>query len=484
MNPIGYLYYRAKFQSDDVGVQGPANNLTWRQLLAAVRGTANQMRQVGLLPGQLVVTCLSDPQLDWIVTLALMHEAIASCATFGQLPPELAADFALSTVQLPQVPSDRTLLIDAEWLKNLPPAPENFKPRPFIGGSPFRLILTSGTTGQAKAAEFSLDTFLDRCERMSAPSNAFGTEVCMMGLSTVSGYTLAMRKMMRGVPFHYAHSAASTIEVINAYHVECLSGSPQQLTALLSEMQRTSKRLPSLKLIWYAGGEASSALLNNVRRDLCSTVVCLYGSTEVGGVCCYQIHDPNFSAGMAGYPVPEAEVEIVDDRHQPVGVGEQGAIRVKASGMALRYYNNPQETARSFRDGWFYPGDRGRLLRNGMLQLTGREHDLINRGGVKIFPEEIDAILQNYVGIIDVASFGFENHLGLEDICTAVVVASDFAMESFQRDLAGIVPMHHRPSLIIKLDEIPRNDMGKPLRAQLREQHGEKLRQWGLKATN
>ena len=312
---------------------------------------------------------------------------------------------------------------------------------------------------------------------MSAPSNAFGTEVCMMGLSSVSGFTLALRKMMRGVPFHYATNAADTIQLINTHHIDCLSGSPQQLNGLLDEMQHTSKRLPSLKLIWYAGGEASATLLNNVRRDLCSTVVCLYGSTEVGGVSCYQVHDANYAGGMAGYLVPEVDVEIVDDRQRPVSAGEDGTIRVKSSSTAIRYYKNPEETARSYRDGWFYPGDRGRLLPNGMLQLTGRERDLINRGGIKILPEEIDALIQGYAGIVDVASFGFENHLGLEDICAAVVVAGDFNIESFQRDVAQIVPRHQRPSLIVKLDEIPRNNMGKPLRAQLREQHGDKLRQ-------
>jgi acyl-CoA synthetase (AMP-forming)/AMP-acid ligase II len=478
MNPIAHLYFRANFQPDDVAIQNPGSEITWRKLVPIVQGIACKLRQIGARPNQVAVTYLPNRYLDWVVTLALMHEAVATCSTFGPLPLELEPDFVLTPKALPDLPQDKTVLVDNEWLKDMPPVPENFGPQTFASQeSLFRLILTSGTTGHSKAAAFSLDAFLKRCQRPSAPSSAFAHEVCMMGLSSVLGFTVALRNLLRGTPCYFANYNKEVIYLINAYHVECLSGSPHQLGALIEEVQRTSKRPSSLKMIWYSGGDASPTLLDNVRRDLCPNVVCLYGSTEVGGVSSYLVHDQNRQPGMVGYVVPEAEVQIVNEQHHPLDAGEEGSLRVRSSSMAGGYYKNPEETNRSYRDGWFYPGDRARLLRNGMLKLTGREQELINRGGVKVSPAEIDHLVQSYEGILDAATFSFEDHQGLEDICAAVVVTEDFKMELFQRHLAQALAVHQNPTLILKLKEIPRNQMGKPLRQQMREQYGDMLRQ-------
>lgn len=478
MNPVEHLYFYAKFRPDDVAIQTATGEMTWRKLLPTVQSIAYKFQQTGIRPNQLVVTRLHDPQLDWIATLALMHEAVATCSTLGRVPVELEADFTVTANVLEHLPNDKVILVDDRWLKDLPQAPEDFRSQPFAGeDSLFRLILTSGTTGRRKAAELSLGTFLKRCERMSAPSNAYATELCMMGLSTTLGFTLALRRMMRGVAFYHANNARDIIRLVKIHHVECLSGSPQQLGLLIEGMQRTSNRLSSLKMVWYSGGEASPVLLNNVRRDLCPAVICLYGSTEVGGVACYMVHDPNYRPRMAGYVVPEAEVQIVGEEHQPLAIGEEGMIRVRSASMAAGYYKNPEETGRSYRDGWFYTGDRGRLLESGMLELAGRERELINRGGVKVSPADIDSLIGSYHGLLDAATFGFENHLGLEDICAAVVVVNDFDMEAFRRHLAQILDKNQNPSLIITLKEIPRNQIGKVMRQQLREQYGDALRQ-------
>jgi long-chain acyl-CoA synthetase len=478
MNPAEHLYFYAKFRPDDVAIQTATGEMTWRKLLPTVQSIAYKFQQTGIRPNQLVVTRVHDPQLDWIVTLALMHEAVATCSTLGPVPVELEADFVVSGNVLEHLPNDKVILVDDRWLKDLPQVPEDFRSQAFAAeDSLFRLILTSGTTGRRKAAEFSLGTFLKRCERMSAPSNGYVTELCMIGLSTSVGCRLALRALMCGVTFYFANSAKEIIHLIETHHLECLSASPQQLGLLITEMQRTSRRLSSLRMVWYSGGEASPVLLNNVRRDLCPAVICLYGSTEVGGVACYMVHDPNYRPRMAGYVVPEAEVQIVDEEHEPLAIGQEGAVRVRSQSMAAGYYKNPEETARSYRDGWFYPGDRARLLENGMLELAGRERELINRGGVKVSPADIDSLIGSYHGLLDAATFGFENHFGLEDICAAVVVVNDFDMEAFRRHLAQILNKNQNPSLIITLKEIPRNQFGKVMRQQLREQYGDALRQ-------
>ena len=103
-----------------------------------------------------------------------------------------------------------------------------------------------------------------------------------------------------------------------------------------------------------------------------------------------------------------------------------------------------------FCDGWFYPGDRGRLLANGSLWYwRAARVQLINRGGTKIAPTDIDQRLLEYPGIIDAAAFGFENHLGAEDVCAALVVAEGFDMNALQVYLGKALASHLQPSLLV-----------------------------------
>ena len=476
MNPIEHLYFWARVRPDDAAIQRLTGTVTWRELLLRVRGVACKLRRMGIRPNQIAMTWLNS-QPDWIVTLALMHEGVISCATPGVFPGELNADWVLSGRPLPPLPSSRVISVDDAWLDDLPQVPQDFRPHAFAGeDSLFRLVLTSGTTGQSKVAEFSLGSLLRRCECMSAISNAYAAELCLLRLASGFGFVLGLRRLLRGQASYFA-AESEIVDLISTHGIECLSGSPHQLGIVIGKLQGTSRRLPSLKMVWYSGGVASPHLLENMRRMFCPTVVCHYGSTEVGPVSYHLIHDPNHRPGMAGYVVPEVKVQIVDDQHRPLAIDAEGMVRLHSAFMASGYYRNPAATEQSFRDGWFYPGDRGKLLANGMLELTGRESELINRGGAKVSPVELDSSIQSYGGILDVATFGFENQQGIEDICAAIVVANDFNMEAFQLHLTQTFPKHKKPSLIIRLEEIPRNQMGKPLRSQMREQFGDVLRQ-------
>jgi acyl-coenzyme A synthetase/AMP-(fatty) acid ligase len=295
-------------------------------------------------------------------------------------------------------------------------------------------------------------------------------------LSTMLGYMNAFSSLLWGAPFFSASSYKEVINLIDAYQIECLSGSPKQLAGLIEEIQRTSKRLTSLAMVWYGGGEASPSLLNSMRRDLCSNVVCRYGSAEAGGVSMSSVHDPKRQRGMAGYVLPEVDVQIVDADHNSVGINEEGAIRIKTPSMVKGYLNNAVETNRSFRDGWFYPGDRGKLLENGFLILSGREDELLNLGGVKVDPVTIDYCIQEYDGVRDAAAFAFENHLGLEVFCVAIVVDKGFDINGLRKHLIHNLGREYNPSVFMCLKEIPRNQMGKPLRKQMRDQLGDDLR--------
>ncbi len=477
-NPIEHLYFRAKCLPNSVAIQRLDGAITYRQLLEVVRSIAFKFRELGVRPSQVAVTCLPNRQMDWIVTLALMHEAAVTCSNHGysEIPQELGVDWVMTDRAVGGVSEDRMVIIDKSWLKDLQQVPGDFGANAYEGTeSLFRLVLTSGTTGHLKAACLSLDKVLNRCH--STTTLYFNPEeICLMALSSIGGFYVAMRKLLKGSILYHAPNLKDTIRLISQFQVECLSGSPIQLAHFIEEVRQTSLRMTSLKLVWYAGSEASPRLIEEIRQNLCTNVACWYGSTEVGGVAVFLTHDEAYQPGLAGYCVPEAEIQIVNPDHQPLVGGEEGQIRIKTPYMAMSYYLNPEETTCWFRDGWFYTGDRGKLLDNGMLVLSGRESELINRGGVKVDPAAVDRHMQGFEGVIDAAAFGFENQRGIEDICAAIVASENFDMGELQKFLIGVLGKIRAPSVMLRVNEIPRNAMGKAMRGQLREKFGERLK--------
>ena len=480
INPIDYLYFHARFNADAMATQRLGGGHTQVQLLALVRGIAFKLRRIGVRPGQVVVTCLKNPHTDWTLTLALMHEAAATCSNHGYtpLPKELPADLVITERTLPGFPVERQLVLDEAWLKDLPAVPGDFGPQAYASeNSPFRLVLTSGTTGQSKIVAMSLDMLIKSCVYNHKPTAQLSKTFCFMALSTGLGIQMALVHYMKGAPFYHASSYAEVIQLIETCQIEGLVGSPIQLSGLIEELQRTTRRFTSLKSIYYGGGEAAPSLLNAMRRDLCPHVVCGYGSTEAGGVSRFQVHDPSLHPGMVGYVIPEAQVQIVNPADEVLPPGEEGLIRIRTIYMVHEYYNNPEETRRFFRDGWFYPGDRGKFLANGALILVGREGERINRGGIKIDPADIDRCVQDHPGVKDAAAFSFENLAGVEDVCVAIVVDDGFDIGGLQKHVFQTLGLDRNPSVFLRLAGIPRNQMGKALRKEMRERLGEGVRQ-------
>jgi acyl-CoA synthetase (AMP-forming)/AMP-acid ligase II len=105
-------------------------------------------------------------------------------------------------------------------------------------------------------------------------------------------------------------------------------------------------------------------------------------------------------------------VETVDDADQPLAPGKEGLIRIRGPYNVQGYVGDPGESARAFRNGWFYPGDIGSLTRSNLLIITGRQKTVMNIGGDKVKPELIENVLTSFEGIDEAGAFGFVNDYG------------------------------------------------------------------------
>jgi len=212
--------------------------------------------------------------------------------------------------------------------------------------------------------------------------------------------------------------------------------------------------------------EERDALMGNVSPYYLN----FYGSTDGGGATALFWTDPPDAAASVGRPVFGAEIDIVGDDDLSLPPGEVGRIRYKHPGTASGYYNDAEASKEAFRDGWYYPGDLGWRNADGYLFLAGRAKDMIIRGGVNIYPAEIEHVLSQHDDVIESAVVAWPSREFGEEIAAFVVARDDKAdadvlLNWCRENLAR----YKLPREIFFIDDLPKSGVGKVLKADLTE---------------
>jgi acyl-CoA synthetase (AMP-forming)/AMP-acid ligase II len=140
--------------------------------------------------------------------------------------------------------------------------------------------------------------------------------------------------------------------------------------------------------------------------------------------------------------------------------------------MRTRYRNNPEATAKHFVDGYFYSGDEGYVTDSRQLYLVGRSDERMNFGGRKVDPNLVDASIKEIKGIRDAAVFGFDQPAGIRGLAAAVVAESNYSDEKLMKAIAEALGSK-RPQVLIRVNSITRNAMGKVQRIDLEKEFSE-----------
>ncbi|MEA1922304.1 MAG: AMP-binding protein [Pseudomonadota bacterium] len=197
-----------------------------------------------------------------------------------------------------------------------------------------------------------------------------------------------------------------------------------------------------------------------------------YGLSESTGPGCVHLGMGNtHKVGAIGIPGFDWECRVVDALGETLAQGEKGELVVKGPGVMREYFNNPEETARTLRDGWLFTGDIARIDEDGFIFLVDRKKDIIITGGENIFPVEIEDFLQGHKDINDVAVIGLPDERLGESIAAIVDLKPgrrliDSDLEAFCQAL----PRYKRPRRFF-FDDVPRNPTGKIEKPKLREKY-------------
>ena len=176
------------------------------------------------------------------------------------------------------------------------------------------------------------------------------------------------------------------------------------------------------------------------------------------------------SVGLAAGP----EIAIMDEAGRLLGPGEPGEVVIRGASVTAGYENNPKANAQAFVNGWFRTGDQGVIDADGYLSLTGRLKEIINRGGEKISPREVDEALMNHPAVLQAVTFALPHPMLGEDVGAAVVLRE--GASATEQDLHAFVSERlaafKTPRKILFLAEIPKGATGKLQRIGLAQKLG------------
>jgi acyl-CoA synthetase (AMP-forming)/AMP-acid ligase II len=275
---------------------------------------------------------------------------------------------------------------------------------------------------------------------------------------------------------HRAFDAEAFIETVERERVTHTMLVPAQIIAILDARGFDPARLTSLECILSLGAPLHVEHKERLLRLLPDRFYELYGLTE-GFVTILDRDEANRKAGSVGVPPPFFEMRIVGDDGRELASGGVGEIVGRGPITMPGYLDRPDLTAAALRDGWLCTGDVGYVDEDGFLFLVDRKKDMIDSGGVKVYPKDVEEVAARHPDVREVAVFGIPHAKWGETPVAAVVLkpgASVSVTELCEWINAHVAARYQRVDREIVMNDFPRNAAGKTLKREMRAPFWEK----------
>ena len=337
------------------------------------------------------------------------------------------------------------------------------------------LLFTSATTGSPKLVPLTWGNLCAMAVRETGALQLSESDrfLSLMPLFHLHGLAAALAQLYCGgtVIGPQGFNPATFLNWLEEFRPTWFSSSPPLNRAILTLARahpEAFRRVP-LRLIRSAGAAPEPEGLTLLEQATGVPVLAGYGLTETGGVSreTPDARKPGSAGRSSGL-----ELAIMDPLDHILPAGLEGEIAVRGASVTSGYLDDPEANQAAFRNGWFHTGDIGHLDSEGFLFITGRLGEIINRGGEKIVPQEVDDVLAAHPALADAAAFGVAHRTLGEDVAAAVVLRSGAAASELElRCFAATRLARFKvPRRIVFMDAIPRTATGKAQRGTLAEQ--------------
>jgi acyl-CoA synthetase (AMP-forming)/AMP-acid ligase II len=473
------LRQHARNRGTEIALIDGARQLSYAELDCEVDRGAWALMARGCRPGEIVGLSLRDHWAHVVLMWSCMRAGVVmlplDCRWTDAERRAVVQHFgAVRVVREPQalvdeVPSDswtELLRDDAALARSAFPVTDL--------ESPLLLSLSSGTTGRPKGPRITHRHFLRRfyTHWINLGLNAASRYVCATPMYFGGGRTFTLSVLFSGgrvslcAPPAEPQALAGHIREQSANAIFLV---PTQLRRLLQMPDDVQSAFRSLGLMISSGAPLQPNERIAILDRLCPHFHEYYASTEGGGVSLSTPRDLRERPSSVGRPIFGVEVGIVDEHDQSLPPGKVGTLRYRGPGVADSFYRDPEQSAQHFRQGWFYPGDLAERDADGYVYLRGRSKDMIIRGGVNIYPNEIEDVLMRLPAMRECSVFGIaDDDLG-EIVACAWVGTEAFTEAQLTAHCRQYLAPYKVPVRWHRLDELPVNSGGKVLKASLRE---------------
>lgn len=499
----GLLAHHARYQPEAVAVVFGEQRLNWREFAARCGQLAQAMAQAGVQPGDRVATvlgnCLELLTIYWACAdmgaVAVPLSPLLQCSGLQSLLQDAAPKivFASEATQADVSAAIAALSVPVQ-LVCVAAAPAAHSYAAFVAGCapmqqrpqltpehPCNIMYTSGTTGQPKGI---LLTHRVRAHYAALMASIFRmtpeSVVLHTGAIVFNGaYVMMMPAFAQGARYvlHGAFDARAFVAAVAREKVTHTMLVPSQIAAILDLPDLDPLQLVSLQVVLSLGAPLPLARKQALESLLPGRLHELYGLTE-GFITVLDRRDTARKLGSVGVPPPFFELRIVREDGSEAEVGETGEIAGRGPLLMSGYYGQPELTAQTIRDGWLYSGDIGRIDEEGYLYLVDRKKDMIDSGGVKVYPRDIEEVIATHPDVAEVVVFGVPDEKWGETPFAVVQMKQTFGKVCTPEQLRDwinvrVAARYQRVSAVALVSSFPRNAAGKILKRELRAPYWE-----------
>jgi len=300
--------------------------------------------------------------------------------------------------------------------------------------------------------------------------HAHGLGNCLLA-ATCNGATLVIleQPMQKGLPVEipFVFRRQRVLELIEQEKVTIFPSVPYILDALAETPADIQVNLSSLRLCFSAGNFLSQEIFKKFLNRFGVPIRQLYGCTEAGSVA-INLGQPDCTFDSVGLPMNNVVVKIVDEQGYELPAGSVGEVLIQSETLTKGYFNLPELNQQAFKDDCFWTGDLGKKDEKGYLFITGRKKRLIDTGGHKVDPVEIEDVLNAHVKVKEAVVVGTKNPFGGE-VVKAVIVPQQQGCEEqeilyYCKERLAEFKV---PQVIEFRDQLPRSPLGKILAKDL-----------------
>lgn len=477
MNIVDPIHVHAATRPAESAIILPRRKITWHQLDQSLIAAALQFHRHGLVAGNRVGLTIQNPVLHLVAALALARIGVAHVALSHLDPPSLRLSIRdklkLSAII---IESEKFSLSDTVSITfNKLSAPPNGTriPADLICNSDtatWLFLQSSGTTGAPKFSELTHAAAMARSKRFVPLFNC-GVKDVFWPISRVD-FVVAKQRAIYALQAGAAVCLPVSIPIspeiltfLRAAGVTLACGTPSHLHQLIALSQKADA-IPTLRAFEVRSATVSERLRNTFKLRFSPNLYIVYGTNEGEALAIAPPELQDKVPNTVGQATASIEMQVVDEDGKPVGSGIIGEVRVRGPGVITEYFENDEATSKSFRNGWFYPGDLASFTPDQALILQGRKDDMMIFDGMNIYPAEIETVLLDHPCVKDVAAYSYR-HSQYQDIPVAAVITESPVSEEelirYCKERIGI----KCPRKIRFMDDFPRNAMGKILKREL-----------------